>query len=182
MKLINLLFVFVLMMIIPFSISKTNITMNGFNTNVGKKDFSNIRLSYLDLKEELHNDIPLFKLEIPKIKLVREIYNYDSINNNVDKNVTLLYPEAFDINSTIVLAAHSGNATIAFFNNLDLLEENDTINLYFENKYYNYKVIDKTEIEKNHLLQIAKEQNVLYLTTCSKLNKNKQLVIKAEKQ
>ena len=173
MKLINLLFVFVLMMIIPFSISKTNITMNGFNANVGKKDFSNIKLSYLDLKEA-HNDISLFKLEIPKIKLVREIYNYDSINNNVDKNVTLLYPEAFDINSTIVLAAHSGNATIAFFNNLDLLEENDTINLYFENKYYNYKVIDKTEIEK--------KQNILYLTTCSKSNKNKQLVIKAEKQ
>lgn len=181
MKLINLLFVFVLMMIIPFSISKTNITMNDFNANGGKKDFSNIKLSYLDLKEA-HNDLPIFKLEIPKIKLVRAIYNYDSINNNVDKNVTLLYPEVFDINSTIVLAAHSGNATIAFFNKLDLLEENDTINLYFENKYYNYKVIDKTEIEKNHLLQIAKEQNVLYLTTCSKLNKNKQLVIKAEKQ
>lgn len=181
MKLINLLFVFVLMMIIPFSISKTNITMNDFNANVGKKDFSNIKLCYLDLKEA-HNDLPIFKLEIPKIKLVREIYNYDSINNNVDKNVTLLYPEVFDINSTIVLAAHSGNATIAFFNKLDLLEENDTINLYFENKYYNYKVIDKTEIEKNHLLQIAKEQNVLYLTTCSKSNKNKQLVIKAEKQ
>lgn len=122
-------------------------------------------------------------IEIPKLKLKRGIYEKANKENNIQKNITLIYPNNFKNveNEIIVLAAHSGNAKISYFHNLDKLDENDRISLYIDGYKYQYKIIKKYEILKTGELPLIYEQKSrLYLTTCSEKNKEKQLVILAE--
>ena len=68
-------------------------------------------------------------LEIPKINLKRGLFDKNSSNNNVDKNIYILNETTLpdeQINSHIILAAHSGTANISYFRNLDKLDINDT--------------------------------------------------------
>ncbi len=81
-------------------------------------------------------------------------------------------------NSIVILAAHSGNGKIAYFNKLNELIKGDIITLEYKNILYHYKINNIWEEEKNGYIHINKtEQKQLILTTCSPNNKNKQLVI-----
>ena len=53
------------------------------------------------------------------------------------------------INGVLVMAAHSGTNNNAYFTNLDKLEINDRINIYYNNLKYQYEIIDYYKIEKN---------------------------------
>ena len=144
------------------SISTTNIERN---TNT----------SYISTKE---NDKIIGTLTINKINLSKDIYDIDNTHNNVDENVTVLND---DIN-LIVLAAHSGPGYIAFFDDLDKLELNDIIKLNFKGKNLEYKVTNIEEQVKDGTIEINKtNKQRLILTTCSKKDKGKQLVIITEK-
>ena len=144
------------------SISTTNIERN---TNT----------SYISTKE---NDKIVGTLTINKINLSKDIYDIDNTHNNVDENVTVLND---DIN-LIVLAAHSGPGYIAFFDDLDKLELNDIIKLNFKGKNLEYKVTNIEEQVKDGTIEINKtNKQRLILTTCSKKDKGKQLVIITEK-
>ena len=146
------------------SIKTTNIEKN---TNTG---------NYISSINE--QDETIGTLTIDKINLSRNIYNINSSHNNVEENVTILND---DIN-LIVLAAHSGPGYIAFFNDLDKLELNDTINLTYKGKDLVYKVTNIEEQAKDGTIEINKtNKQRLILTTCSKKDKNKQLVITTEK-
>ena len=82
----------------------------------------------------------------------------------------------------IVLAAHSGPGYIAFFNDLDKLELNDTVNLTYNNKKLVYKVTNIEEQPKDGTIEINKtDKQRLILTTCSKKDKTKQLVVITKK-
>ena len=117
-------------------------------------------------------------LTIDKINLKKDIYNINSPHNNVDENVTILNDDA----NLIVLAAHSGPGYIAFFNNLDKLELNDTVNLNYKGKDLAYKVTTIEGQVKDGTIEIDKTNTErLILTTCSKKDKNKQLVLIAKK-
>ena len=140
------------------SISTTNIERN---TNT----------SYISTKE---NDKIVGTLTINKINLSKDIYDIDNTHNNVDENVTVLND---DIN-LIVLAAHSGPGYIAFFDDLDKLELNDIIKLNFKGKNLEYKVTNIEEQVKDGTIEINKTNTKrLILTTCSKKDKGKQLVV-----
>ena len=116
-------------------------------------------------------------LEIPKINLKKDIYQLDNPHNNVEENVTILT----NTKSLIVLAAHSGPGAIAFFNNLDELTLNDTINLTYKNTNLLYKVTSIEEQAKDGNIEIKKsDKKRLILTTCSKESSDKQLVIISE--
>ena len=144
------------------SISTTNIERN---TNT----------SYISTKE---NDKIVGTLTINKINLSKDIYDIDNTHNNVDENVTVLND---DIN-LIVLAAHSGPGYIAFFDDLDKLELNDIIKLNFKGKNLEYKVTNIEEQVKDGTIEINKTNTKrLILTTCSKKDKSKQLVVITEK-
>ncbi len=144
------------------SISTTNIERN---TNT----------SYISTKE---NDKIIGTLTINKINLSKDIYDIDNTHNNVDENVTVLND---DIN-LIVLAAHSGPGYIAFFDDLDKLELNDIIKLNFKGKDLEYKVTNIEEQVKDGTIEINKTNTKrLILTTCSKKDKGKQLVVITEK-
>ena len=128
-----------------------------------------IILSYLSIikvsnDQQLNNIITNFKikkinkeeniigsLKIKKLNINEKLYNINSEENNVDKHVTILkesiLPE--NDNSIIFIAAHSGTGEIAYFKNLNLLEENDIINLELNNKKYIYSV--KSIWEDNYM-------------------------------
>lgn len=118
-------------------------------------------------------------LHIPKINFKMGFYNYQSSKNNVDKNITLLNDNLPDKkNSTMIIAAHSGNSYLGYFKNLDKLDINDNIEIYYNNKKYHYIVDNVYEEDKDGTIDYSRNtnDNTLILTTCSK-KKDKQLVV-----
>ena len=129
-------------------------------------------------KEDTKDNI-IGVLRIPKINFKMGFYNYQSSNNNVDKNITLLNNNLPDSkNGLMVIAAHSGNSYLGFFKNLDKLVINDIVEIYYHNKIYYYIVDDIYEEDKDGSINYQKnnQDNVLILTTCSK-KKDKQLIV-----
>ena len=83
-------------------------------------------------------------------------------------------------NGCFILAAHSGNASISYFKNLDKLSVGDSISLDYANNTYNYKIVNIYEVEKTGKVKIEREydKTTLVLITC-KHNTNKQIVLVA---
>lgn len=138
----------------------------------------NTNTSYISTVNKDANDEIIGTLTIDKLNLSKKIYNINSSHNNVEENVTILNDDM----NLIVLAAHSGSGYIAFFNDLDKLELNDTVNLTYNNKKLVYKVTNIEEQPKDGTIEINKtDKQRLILTTCSKKDKTKQLVVTTEK-
>jgi LPXTG-site transpeptidase (sortase) family protein len=118
-------------------------------------------------------------LEIPKIKLKRGFYNIDSKDNNVKKNIQVL---KFGINN-IILAAHSGNSSNAYFKDLYKLELSDLVNIYYQDIIINYKIVNIFSVDKKGYIDIDNKylNDTLILITCNQKDKTKQIVIICER-
>ena len=132
-------------------------------------------------KEEKINYIAVLK--IPKIKLVRGLVDRNSYQNNIKYNVQILKDSSMpdEEKGNVILAAHSGNARISYFKNLDKLAIGDDISIEYKSIIYNYKVVDIYLIDKTGTAEIIrnKDKNTLTLITC-KHNTNKQIIVIAE--
>ena len=143
---------------------------------------------YVYIKEEQENikkflidnnntNTYLMVLNIPKINLNKGIYNIVDKNNNVSENIEILSSSNLD-NNTIILAAHSGTASNAYFNNLNKLSINDILYIYYNQKKYTYIIKDMYYIPKKGYLKIEKNiSNTLILITCSTIYNDKQIII-----
>ena len=132
--------------------------------------------------ENDNDDNILATLTIDKINLKENIYNINYKRNNVEEHITILNKSELNNESLIILAAHSGNGKIAYFNRLDELKENDKIKLSINNKELTYKVKRIEEQDKTGKIEVVKSSNEqLILTTCSKNDSSKQLVIYNQK-
>lgn len=125
-------------------------------------------------------ELPIARIIIPRINIDNLIYNTNSKENTVEKNVMLLngsiLPNSNE--SIIFLAAHSGVGDIAYFDDLDKLNINDILIFQYKNYNYYYSINNKYEIAKDGDIELNKtSSNQLVLTTCSKTNKKKQLLI-----
>lgn len=132
------------------------------------------------LKYTPQEETSIGKLEISKISLSQKLYPINDKLNNIEKNVTILEnSEDPSIEKSIIfLAAHSGTGPLAYFNNLDKLQINDTITLTYKNITYTYQINNIWEIKKQGFISVNKENtNQLVLTTCSPTNKDNQLII-----
>jgi LPXTG-site transpeptidase (sortase) family protein len=111
-------------------------------------------------------------LTISKIGLKAGIPWKDSSMNNVDKGVYTLpvsnYPDVE--NGNLVLAGHSGNASISYFKNLWKLAVGDSANVSYNGKTYSYKIVDIYYVEKTGTVQIRRntKKTTLTLITCTK--------------
>lgn len=137
------------------------------------------------IEQPIIENTSIGSLIIEKINLNKPLYPINDKKNNIEENVTILpgsiSPEKE--NSIIFLAAHSGPAPNSYFNDLDQLKEQDEIILNINNINYTYKVTSIWETTKDGTIEVFKEpSNQLILTTCSKKNKNKQLVINTKKE
>lgn len=182
MKIINKIIVILIIFFLLFGLE--NVVTNLYENSISHKEVA----SYLIPEKQERTKVDTLKvkeeykgiLEIPRLNLKKGFYDSTSSLNNVDQNVTLLEPKTLGNikDNLIVLAAHSGNSQISYFHNLDLLNIQDKVYLYFQDFKYTFKVIEKYEIEKDGTLELTKNENcLLYLTTCSEKDKTKQLVI-----
>lgn len=119
-------------------------------------------------------------IKIPKIGLERGFYDKTSKYNIVDKNVTILsksnYPNE-ELGNTI-LAAHSGNSSIAYFKNLHKLSIDDIAYIKYKNVEYKYKLVNVYTQPKVGKLVIYRNNSktTLTLITCTKNSKTLQSV------
>ncbi len=118
-------------------------------------------------------------LKIDKIKLERGIYNINSKNNNVNKNIQLLKESDMPDkeNGNVIIAGHSGNSYIAYFKNLVKLNNGDEAKIFYNGKTYIYNLTKSYEVEKTGKVALSKnkDKQTLTLITC-KTNTNKQIV------
>lgn len=128
------------------------------------------------LAQKIDNKEDYFAIiEVPKINLKKELYDINDKRNNVDKNILVHKTSKFPQN--IILASHSGNSKKAFFKNLYKLQIKDSINIFYQNKIYEYIVEDIEEQNKDGELYIKDElYERLILITCSKNNNKTQVI------
>lgn len=128
-------------------------------------------------KNEINDFVAV--LEIPIIRFKRGLYEQNSPESIIDKNIIFL--DVSDMpdkdNSRVIIVGHSGDAYNSYFKNLYKLKQKDKINLYYNNIKYIYEIKDIYEIIKNGSLALEpnKGNKTLTLVTCK--GSSKQLVI-----
>lgn len=122
-------------------------------------------------------------LNIPKINLYKGLVDINSNDNNVDRNIQIINGSGMpDIEKgNLILAAHSGNSNVSFFRDLNKLIINDSIYIEYNNKSYEYRMIDYYIVEKTGYIDIIRNENIntLTLITCIE-NTNKQIIFICE--
>ena len=119
-------------------------------------------------------------LEIPKINFSKGFYKKESSLNNVKFNLKILtesdYPDKEKGN--VIIIGHSGNYNNSYFANLYQLELNDTATITYNNKKYNYKIVDIYDETKDGTITIRRDEtkSCLTLITCTKDNDTSQTV------
>jgi len=129
--------------------------------------------------EKIEKEPYLAVLKIDKIKLEKGIYNINSKNNNVNKNIQLLKESDMPDkeNGNVIIAGHSGNSYMAYFKNLVKLNDGDEAKIFYNGKTYIYKLTKSYEVDKTGKVALAKnkDRQTLTLITCMH-NTNKQIV------
>ena len=152
------------------------------NIQTKEEQTNNENEQIIDNKSENNNDIINYigLLEIPKINLKRGFYGLDSKYNSVDYNVTVINGSTFpnEKNNNLILAAHSGDCSICYFNDLYKLKLDDIAYISYNNTKYKYKIVDIYEVEKDGTVEIYRDysKSVLTLITCTRNSYTKQTV------
>ena len=153
-----------------FILSPTTSTVYSYDVSYHEEDIPIIR----------EEEKPIGTLFIPKIHLMQSFYSKDSVENTIEKHVSILKessPPSYE-NSLFLLAAHSGEGEIAYFEELNQLEIGDFVEITYEGVSYSYLIDYIWEEEKTGYIHIPSgEGRQLILTTCSPKKKNTQLII-----
>lgn len=157
------------------------------NKLINKRDktiIENNKIAYTIEKEVNYNykDIDYYNmiLVIPKINLKKGIYEKDDSRNDISKNIMIHnksdYPDIE--NGNVILIAHSGSGYLAFFKDLDKLDNDSLIELYYKHTKYIYKLDNHYDIDKTGIASITRDNNkkTITLITCSNKDKNKQVI------
>lgn len=120
-------------------------------------------------------------LEIPIISLKKGIYDKNSNNNDVNKNIQILKKSDMpDLeNGNFILAGHSGTGRIAYFSDLEKIKVDNMIYVYYNEIKYSYKITFIYLEDKDGTISINGDNKTsrIILTTCSQKEKGKQLVV-----
>lgn len=119
-------------------------------------------------------------LNIEKINLSQGFYDKNNPENNVDLNLTFLDPTNYpnEKNGNVILVAHSGSSSIAYFKHLYQLEVGDIATINYNSKTYTYKIEDiYTEIKDGNVT-IYRDTNrsTLTMITCTKDDDTRQTI------
>ena len=118
-------------------------------------------------------------LEIEKIGFKRELFKIDSKENNVNHNILVHENSIFPGGevSNLILAAHSGVGSNAYFKDLYKLEKFDEIKLYYQGYLWCYE-IEKIEYQDKTgvLYLLEKDIHMIALSTCTKYDNSKQTI------
>lgn len=119
-------------------------------------------------------------LKIEKINLEQGFYDKGNPENDVDRNITFLEPTNYpnEKNGNVILVAHSGSSSIAYFKHLYQLGIGDIAQVTYKGKIYTYKIEDIYYETKDGDVTIYRDKNKSTLTmiTCTKDDDTKQTV------
>lgn len=123
-------------------------------------------------------------LEIPIINLKTGVIMSNNTFSSMERNVSI-YPNSNmpnEENGNFILFGHSGNSRVGYFNKIDELNETDCIKVYYQNKIYKYKVIEKLEVSKSNHYPLRRnfEESRITLITCLKNDNDKRLIVVGE--
>lgn len=169
---------------------------NSIQTEIYKENMKevsvNVSVDYVDTDGDIEDDIKedsytpnyIAFLEIDKIGLRQGLLPVNDYYNNVSYHVQILnisnMPDV--LNGNLILAAHSGSSSIAYFKNLYKLELNDIAKVYYNGKVYKYKINNIYYELKDGSIKIYRDFNktTLTLITCTKNDKQHQTVYISE--
>ena len=123
-------------------------------------------------------------LSIPKINFNKGFTSIEDEFNTVSRNIQILassdYPDVY--NGNVIIAGHSGNSSVSFFNRLYLLEIGDLAYIKYNNKNYTYKISNIYKVDKTGKVEIKRNKNnkTLTLITCTKNDKLTQTIYIAD--
>lgn len=119
-------------------------------------------------------------LTIEKINLEQGFYDKDNPENNVDRNLTFLDPTNYpdEQNGNVILVAHSGSSSIAYFKHLYQLAVGDIAKIRYKGKNYIYKIDDIYTDIKDGDVTIFRDKNrsTLTMVTCTKDDDTRQTI------
>lgn len=119
-------------------------------------------------------------LEIPSINLKRGLVDPSSKYNNVNYNIQIIDKSTMPdvVNGNLVLASHNGASYISFFRNLDKLNINDKIYVYYDGYKYIYSLSKTYDTPKDGNIEVYRDNNktTITLITCKKNTKDTQVV------
>lgn len=119
-------------------------------------------------------------LTIEKLNLEQGFYDKDNPENNVDKNITFLDPTNYpdEKNGNVILVAHSGSSSIAYFKHLYQLSVGDIASIRYKGKTYTYKIDNiYTEIKDGDVtIYRDTSKNTLTMITCTKDDDTRQTI------
>ena len=153
------------------------------NVNIIEEEAEKEELKPTEFTGEIRNDY-IGYLTIPKINLTKGFLDYRSEENNVDKNILVVngsnYPDTNKGN--FIIAGHSGTGWNSFFNDLYKLEKGDKAIISYQNKKYEYEIVNIYTQPKTGKLAIYRdyEKTTLTLITCTNNNSTSQTVYIAE--
>lgn len=131
-------------------------------------------------KKVVKKDSYIGYLEIPKINVKRGFLSLDSKYNSVKYNIMLIKGSDMpDVkNGNLILAAHRGNSSVSFFENLYKLKKGDTAKVTYNNKTYSYKLVDDYLVPKTGKITISRNADATTLTliTCTRYGNETQTV------
>ena len=178
MKLIKYLLIILFFLVSCYIIYNKEYKTTTINTSIITKIGTNIQ-------KYKYKEDKIGELIIEKIHLKENLYKQESYLNNVDRNIAILKNSESpkEQNSIMIIAAHSGTGSKAYFENLNKININDSVILEYENSTYTYIVKDIWSEEKTGKIKIPKENtNQLILTTCHPTKKNYQLIVNCTKK
>ena len=156
-----------------------------YNDNpISTKVKTNI-ITKINKTNTINKETNIGNIKIKAINLNQKLFPQNSKHNNIEENVTILNGsiEPDNDNSIFFLAAHSGTGRKAIFKNLDKLNINDEVELFYKDNSYTYIVNNIWETKKTGNISVPKEnKNQLVLTTCSPSRDNYQLIINCIKK
>ena len=119
-------------------------------------------------------------LEIPSIDLKRGLVDPSSPYNNVNYNIQIIDNSTMPniTNGNFVLASHNGASYISFFKNLNRMNINDKIYVYYQGYKYEYSLTEIYDTPKDGKVEIVRDydKTTITLITCKKNSKDTQVV------
>lgn len=151
------------------------------DTSVVNEVINEVQVEEKEEKQEVSSNINYTAiLEIPKIGLKKGVVdntrNFNSINYAISVDNSSNYPNE---KGNFILYAHSGNSYIAYFRNLNKVNINDDVYVYYNGVKYHYVIYDKYDIEKTGKAKVisSKDNNYITLITCNQERKGYQVVL-----
>lgn len=119
-------------------------------------------------------------VEVENVGIKKGIYPLSSPYNNIKYNVQLMQTSTMPDckNGNVILAAHNGNSSVSYFDNLKNSKVGDTVNLYYHGIKYIYKLVNIYDVPKNGTVEIKRDstKSCVTLITCKSKDKSKQVV------